>query len=57
MEKPKVNIDSWEPSDEHKFVYPKGKELLDSKKIEEELTPKLIKALKDGLGDSLPGNK
>lgn len=56
MEKAKAKIDSWEPSEDHdKFRYPKSK-----KKnffSEKELTPKLIKALKDGLGDSIPSDK
>ena len=45
-----VKIDSWEPSEEHKFRYPRGREDTEADK---ELTPKLIKALEEGLGDSL----
>lgn len=53
MERAEVKIDSWEPTDNPEFKYPEkgGKE---EKTIEEELTPKLIKALRDGLGDSIP---
>lgn len=55
MGKANVKIDSWEPLEEHEFVYPKGKESSEVlKKINEDLTPELIKAFKDGLGDSLP---
>lgn len=49
-EKP-TKIDSWEPSVEHEFKYPKGREIPKkvSEKIEEDLTPELIKAFKEGL--------
>lgn len=52
MGKAEVKIDSWEPSEEHKFVYPKGKEVPEKK-----LIPELIKAFKDGVEDSLLGDK
>ena len=40
MGKADVKIDSWEPSEEHKFVYPKGKEVSKiPKEIDEDLTP------------------
>ena len=54
MGKADVKIDSWEPSEEHKFVYPKGKEVSKiPKEIDEDLTPELIKAFKEGIGSSL----
>ena len=51
MEKAKAKIDSWEPSEEPEFIYPKNnKEIKISPK---DLTPKLIKAFKDGLNEGL----
>ena len=49
-----TKIDSWEPAEEHRFKYPKGKEIPESlKKMDEDLTPELIKAFKEGLGSKL----
>lgn len=58
MGKAEVKIDSWGPAEEHEFVYPKGKEISeDPKRIDKDFTPELIKVFKDGLGDSLSGDK